>query len=81
MDATSENNGKNTEIVEGCLADCSNIFPYFSAKIIDAYFANNVPYEHNDPLLIGREIIKELYTICGRKMPDWWCPSPYEEQR
>jgi hypothetical protein len=79
MDATFENNGKNTEIVEGCLADCSNIFPYFSAKIIDAYFANNIPYEHNDPLLIGRQIIKELYIICGRKMPDWWCPSPYEE--
>ena len=79
MDATFENNGKNTEIVENCLENCSNIFPYFSAIVIDMYFENNVPYEHNDPLKIGREVLKKLYKIAGRKIPDWWCPSPYEE--
>lgn len=79
MDATFENNGKNTEIVENCLANCSNIFPVFSAMIIDMYFENNTPYEHNDPLKIGREVLKKLYKIAKRKVPDWWCPSPYEE--
>ena len=40
MDATFTPNGKNTEIVETCLEDASQIFPYFSAVILDKYFSN-----------------------------------------
>jgi|TARA_B110000211_G_scaffold230449_1_gene290014 hypothetical protein len=79
MEATFENNGKNTEIVESCLANCTDIFTYFSAIVLDSYFDNSQPYEHNDPLAIGRLTIQQLYKIAKRKQPSWWCPQPYND--
>jgi len=79
MEATFENNGKNTEIVESCLANCTDIFTYFSAIVLDSYFENTPPYEHNDPLAIGRLAIARLYKIAKRKQPTWWCSQPYND--
>lgn len=41
--------------------------------------SNDAPYDHNDPLKIGREVISELYTFAGREKPRWWCERPYGE--
>jgi hypothetical protein len=79
MQATFENNGENTEVVENCLADCSDIFPWFSGIVLDMYFDETAPYDHNDPLKIGREAIEKLYKICDREKPNWWCPLPYND--
>ena len=79
MEATFVNNGKNTEVVENCLADCSDIFPYFSGMVLDMYFDEEAPYDHNDPLKVGRKVFEKLYTLSGRKQPEWWCPLPYND--
>ena len=79
MEATFENNGKNTEIVESCLDNCTNIFPFFSAIVLDSYFEKTMPYEHNDPLKIGRTALEKLYKIAKRKQPEWWCKQPYND--
>jgi hypothetical protein len=79
MQATFENNGKNTEVVENCLENCSDIFPWFSGIVLDMYFDDSAPYAHNDPLKVGRVAINKMYELCGRKKPSWWCPLPYNE--
>ena len=79
MEATFENNGRNTEIVENCLANCSQIFPFFSGLLLDMYFDETAPYEHNDPLKIGRDTLTKLYKIANKKMPSWWCIIPYKD--
>jgi hypothetical protein len=79
MEATFENSGKNTEIVESCLSECSEIFTYFSALVIDMYFEQSPPYEHLDPLKIGRIAVDRLYEIARKKKPLWWCHQPYNE--
>ena len=79
MEATFVNNGKNTEVVENCLADCSEIFPYFSGMILDMYFEESAPYDHNDPLKVGRDVFEKLYSLANRKKPNWWCPLPYND--
>ena len=79
MDATFENNGANTEIVETCLKECSQIFPYFSHLVLEMHEANKAPYEHNDPLKIGRDVMEQLYGLAGMEMPSWWCEHPFGE--
>jgi hypothetical protein len=79
MEATFENNGENTEIVETCLKECSQIFPYFSEVVLRMHESGSAPYEHNDPLKIGRLAIEELYKIANLEAPEWWCPLPFEE--
>jgi hypothetical protein len=79
MEATFVNNGKNTEVVENCLVNCSDIFPYFSGILLDMYFEEKAPYDHNDPLKIGRVVFDKLYDLCERKKPEWWCPLPYND--
>jgi hypothetical protein len=79
MDATFDNNGENTEIVEQCLEQASQIFLYFSGILLDKYFSNEAPYDHNDPLKVGRDVISELYKIADRDKPKWWCMRPYSE--
>jgi hypothetical protein len=79
MEATFENNGANTETVESCLENCSDIFQYFSAIVIDMYFDKAAPYEHLDPLKVGRIAIDQLYKIAEREKPRWWCPLPYSD--
>ena len=79
MDASFDNNGTNTEIVEKCVEEASQIFLFFSAIVLDKYMSNDAPYDHNDPLKIGREVISELYTLAGREKPRWWCERPYGE--
>ena len=79
MEATFENNGRNTEIVETCLKECSQIFPYFSHLILEKYESENAPYNHQDPLKIGRLVLQELYDIAGMDFPNWWCPYPFKE--
>ena len=79
MEATFENNGKNTEIVETCLKECSQIFPYFAHIVLSKYESGSAPYEHNDPLKVGREAMIELYTRVGLDVPDWLCKHPFKE--
>jgi len=79
MDATFQNNGTNTAIVENCLAKTSELFPYFSGIVLNKYFHNDAPYEHLDPLKIGRNVLSEIYKVADRKQPRWWCNAPYKE--
>jgi hypothetical protein len=79
MEATFENNGKNTEIVETCLKECSQIFPYFSHLVLLMHESEKAPYDHNDPLKIGRIAMQELYNIAGMDIPTWWCINPFKE--
>ncbi len=79
MEATFENNGKNTEIVETCLKECSQIFPYFSHLVLLMHESKEAPYDHNDPLRIGRKAIEKLYDIAEMEIPNWWCNLPFEE--
>ena len=79
MEATFENNGKNTEIVETCLKECSQIFPYFSHLVLLMHESDSAPYDHNDPLKIGRMAMEKLYNIAEMDFPSWWCSHPFKE--
>ena len=79
MDARFDNNGENTETVERCVEDSSQIFQYFSGLLLDKYMSNDAPYDHNDPLKVGRDVLDELYKFGKRSKPKWWCDRPYQE--
>ena len=79
MEATFENNGKNTEIVETCLKECSQIFPYFSHLVLLMHESESAPYNHLDPLKIGRMAMEKLYNIAEMDFPSWWCTHPFKE--
>ena len=66
MDARFDNNGENTETVERCVEDSSQIFQYFSGLLLDKYMSNDAPYDHNDPLKVGRDVLDELYKFGKR---------------
>ena len=65
--------------METCLKECSQIFPYFAHIVLSKYESGSAPYEHNDPLKVGREAMIELYTRVGLNVPDWLCKHPFKE--
>ena len=79
MDARFDNNGENTETVERCVEKSSQIFQYFSGLLLDKYMLNDAPYDHNDPLKVGRDVLDELYRFGKRNKPKWWCDRPYQD--
>ena len=79
MHAAFISNEENSMAVETLLENASNIFPYFSALMIEEMDSGNSEwYVHSDELALARTVIKKLYLIAKMKMPEWWLDRPVE---
>ena len=56
--------------------DCE-FFTWFSKLYFD-YAVDNPDYIEDDESFIGRIVIRRMYELCDRELPDWFCSEPLE---
>ena len=56
--------------------DC-DFFKSFSKLYFD-YAIENPDHIEDDESFIGRIVFRQMYELCDRELPDWYCPEPLE---
>ena len=56
--------------------DCE-FFTWFSKLYFD-YAVDNPDYIEDDESFIGRIVIRRMYELCDRELPDWFCSEPLD---
>ncbi len=79
MHAIFSPNEENSFAVEKLLGTNSDFFLYFSNVVLGELQSEDCHYSHSDELDLGRKAVVRMYSIAGRKMPNWWPQQPVEK--
>ena len=80
MHAAFISNEENSMTVETLLEDASDVFPFFSMKMLEHLEGSSEDwYVHSDELGLARRVMFELYDFAGLKPPAWWLKRPVEK--
>jgi len=80
MDARFEDSTSNIKHVSKIMGEENPIFLYFSKKYLEM-LTNGIDdeYDHTDCMNIGRLVMKELYSMSGIPIPDFFPDEPLEK--